>query len=209
MVQTIPARTIDLRYLIDNFGIQRMREPQFFLEWQEELPELTVLEKQQLDRIQAGFFNLVEYPPLLENIVQLSIISPLLFVAGFYLPPFHIKAEESIQIQIEDDGVAIEGRIDILLLQDNLWTTVIESKQFSFSTEAGLAQLLTYMLANPHPEYPTYGLITNGIDFQFVKLVQEEKPKYSLSDKFILTNQGNELYCVLQILKKLKVSVES
>ncbi len=37
---------------------------QFFREWQENLPELTDFQKQQLDQIKAGFFNLLEHPPL-------------------------------------------------------------------------------------------------------------------------------------------------
>ncbi|MDB9312211.1 type I restriction enzyme HsdR N-terminal domain-containing protein [Spirulina sp. CS-785/01] len=208
MVQTIPAREIDLRYLIDHFGLQRVRDPEFFPEWQTNLPAITDLEKQQLDKIKEGYYNLIEYPPVLENVVKLSIISPLLFIADFYLPPFHIKTEKSIQIQSEYDGITIEGRIDILLLKENFWATVIESKNFSFSNEEGLAQLLTYMLANPNNQTITYGLVTNGVDFQFVKLKCEETPKYSLSNKFILTNQGEDFYQVLQILKKLSSFVD-
>lgn len=203
MVQTIPAREVNLRYLIEKFGLKRIRESEFFPEWQTHLPEITDLEKQQLDKIKEGYYNLIEYPPVLENVVKLSIISPLLFIADFYLPPFHLKTEKSIRIQSEDDGIIIEGRIDILLLKENFWVTVIESKNLSFSNEEGLAQLLTYMLAKPNPQKITYGLITNGVDFQFVKLSCEEIPKYSLSNKFILTNQGEEFYQVLQILKKL------
>ncbi len=41
MVQTLKAQTIDLRYLIENFGLERIRDDQFFWEWQAELPELT------------------------------------------------------------------------------------------------------------------------------------------------------------------------
>lgn len=203
MVQSIATREINLRYLIDNFGIQRVRNRDFFPEWQENLPELTEIEKQQLDRIQEGYFNLIEYPPLLENVVKLSIISPLLFIAGFFLPPFHIKAEKSISIQEEDDGITIDGRIDILVLKDHFWVTVIESKQFAFSVEEGMSQLLTYMLADPHPETPTFGMISNGVNFRFLKLKIEENPKYSVSDQFVIDNQDQELYKVLQILKRL------
>ncbi|MEC4895911.1 MAG: hypothetical protein SAL07_10820 [Oscillatoria sp. PMC 1051.18] len=53
---------------------------------------------------------------MLENVVKLTIVSPILFIAGFYLSPFHIKAEKSIQIKEEDDGVILEARIYILLL---------------------------------------------------------------------------------------------
>lgn len=203
MVQTLQAQTIDLRYLKDNFKLQRVREPDFFREWQENLPQLTDSEKEQLDKIQQGYFNLIEYPTLLENVVKLSIISPLLFIAGFYLPPFHIKAEKSIAIYAQDEQVKIEGRIDILILREKLWATLIDSKQLAFSLEEGLPQLLVYMLSDPEPKTPTFGMISNGVNFRFVKLVYNEIPQYALSDEFIIDNQNNELYNVLQILKKL------
>ena len=41
MVQTIQAKNITIRDLIDNFGIQFVEDLQFFPEWQENLPELT------------------------------------------------------------------------------------------------------------------------------------------------------------------------
>ncbi|MCP2731302.1 type I restriction endonuclease [Limnofasciculus baicalensis] len=203
MIQTVKAQNIDLRYLIDNFGIQRIRDHQFFWEWQVDFPELTEIEKQELDRVQEGYFNLVEYQPLLENVVKLTIISPILFIAGLYLSPFHIKAEKSIDIRAEDEGIIIEGRIDILILKQNLWVTVIEAKQTSFSLEEGLAQSLTYMLGEPNSETPTFGMITNGVNFRFVKLIREEILKYALSDEFVIDNRGNELYSVLMILKYL------
>lgn len=203
MVQKLQAKDINLRYLIDQFGLQRIRQPEFFPEWQENLPELTDLEKQLLDRVQEGYFNLIDYPPLLENVVKLTIVSPILFLEGFYLRPFHIKAEKSIAIQEEDEGTLIEGRIDILILKENFWVTVIESKQLSFSIDEGLAQLLAYMLANPHPEKPSFGLITTGANFTFVKLFKGEIPQYATSDEFVIRNRDNQLYSVLQILKRL------
>lgn len=49
-------------------------------------------------------------------------------------------------------------------------------------------------------------MVTNGADFQFVKLEpQQTNPEYSLSDKFFLGNQEKEIYQVLQILKKLAI----
>ncbi|NEP57162.1 MAG: restriction endonuclease subunit R [Symploca sp. SIO2G7] len=208
MVQTLKAQNINLRYLIENFGLQRMRDEQFFWEWQASLPELTEIERLELDRVQEGYFNLVEYPPLLENVVKLTIVSPLLFIAGLYLSPFHLRAEKSLETRVEDEEIIIEGRIDILVLKQNFWVTVIESKQISFSIEEGLTQILTYMLADTNPEKPTFGMITNGVNFRFVKLVKEETPKYALSDEFVLDNRGNELYSVLKILKYLSQFVE-
>jgi len=77
------------------------------------------------------------------------VLSPLLSDAGFYLPPFYSTSESSVEIFDEDEGVIIRGKIDILVLQDQLWIIVIESKQAGFSLEVGIPQSLAYMLANP------------------------------------------------------------
>ncbi|MEG4804325.1 restriction endonuclease subunit R [Microcoleus sp. ARI1-B5] len=203
MVQKLQARDINLRYLIDNFGLQRVRQADFFPEWQEKLPEVTHIEKQLLDRVQEIYYNLVDSPPVLENAVKLTIISPILFIAGLYESPFQFKAEKSIAIEEEDEGRIIECRIDILIMKDNFWVTVMESKQLAFSTDAALAQLLTDMLVNPHPQTPTFGMIATGANFIFVKLVRGENPQYARSAEFVISNSGNELYRVLQILKRL------
>lgn len=203
MVQTIQAEKITLRELITLYGLQLIEDDQFFREWQDKLPELTDQEKELLDRIKAGYINLRNYPPLLENTVNTAVLSPLLFVGKFYLPPFHIKLEKSVEIATEDAGTIIKGRIDFLLLHEQFWVTVIESKQVAYSVEAGLDQILAYMLATPHPEKPVFGMITSGGSFIFIKLVKGETPQYATSDIFDIRNRGNELYSVLRILKHL------
>ena len=49
MTQTLAAKDIDIRYLIDNFGLQLAEDEDFCREFQEDLPEITELEKQLLD----------------------------------------------------------------------------------------------------------------------------------------------------------------
>lgn len=203
MVQTIAAREITLHQLKEKFGLQLVEDEQFFREWQEELPEITELEKQRLNRVKASYFNLLEEPPILENTVKMVVLSPLLDLAGFYLPPFRIKSEKSLEISLEDEGLTIKGQIDVLAVCNQFWVVVIESKQAAFSLEVGKSQLLTYMLANPHPEQPSYGLILNGSNFRFLKLVKGERCQYAVSRIFDLFNPGNDLYQVLGILKRL------
>ena len=178
-----------------------MRKPEFFTEWQTALTELTALEKQALDQVREGFINLRSYPPLLESTVNSAVLSPLLFIGKFWLPPFHPRSEKSIELVTQDGDRVIRGRIDFLLLRENLWVTVIESKQACYSVEAGVDQLLAYMLAAP--QTTVYGLVTSSGSFMFVKLVKGESPSYGTSDVFDLRNQQNELYDVLQILKRL------
>ena len=111
-------------------------------------------------------------------------------------------------VRAEDEGIALEGKIDILVFKENFWTAVVESKRLSFSLEEALAQLLAYMLADPNPAMSTFGLLANGGDFRFVKLARsgnaaETAPQYALSKKFVIDNPGNELYEVFGILKQL------
>ncbi len=202
MVQTIQAKTVTLRELIINFNLQLVRDQSFFHEWQDKLPELSNLEKQLLDRIVDGFINLLNYPPVLENMVRMSVLDPLLFLTGFYLPPFHVKSEQSVEISTDDEGVIVIGNLDALVLKEHLWVLVIESKKAAFSVEEGLAQLLSYMLANPNPEHPSFGMIITGGSFIFLKLIPGDSPRYATSKLFGMRNPG-DLYMVFQILKRL------
>lgn len=203
MVQIIPAETTTLEELITVYGLQLVEDEQFFPEWQYNLPELTDVEKQLLDQVKAGYINLRNYSPLLENTVNTAVLSPLLFIGKFYLPPFHIKLEKSVQIETEDKDKIIKGRIDFLLLNQQFWVTVIESKQIAYSVEAGLDQILAYMLAHPQTQQQVFGMITSGGSFMFIKLVKGNPPRYATSDIFDIRNRGNELYNVLSILKHI------
>jgi len=209
MVQTIQAKDVDLRYLITNFGIQFVEDEQFFREWQDDLSEITDLEKQLLDKVKAGYLNLLNYPPLLEDVVRMAVLDPILFIGDFYLSPFYVKSEQPIDIAEKDDDVIIKGRIDTLVLKDQFWVMVIESKQAAFSIEEGLAQILAYMLGNPSPDKPSFGMITTGGSFVFIKLVKGAIPQYATSRVFITRNPGNELYGVFRILKRLSQIVIS
>ena len=66
-----------------------------------------------------------------------------------------------------------------------------------------MPQTLAYMLANPNPERPVFGLVTNGGNFIFVKLQINEFPQYEVSNVFSILPRRNQLYDVLQILKRL------
>jgi hypothetical protein len=203
---TTQARNVTLLDLETEFNLQLVSDEQFFREWQDNLPELTAAEKYQLDRVQNNFSNLLHYPPLLENTVKMVVLARLLDLADFYLSPFHIKSEPSIRLESEDEGITITGEIDVLVLFKKLWILVIEAKKVDYSLEAARSQLLAYMLAAPDLSKPVFGLMTNGVDFRFIKLVQmsqNQNPQYAMSRAFNLFNSGNDLYPVLNILKQL------
>ncbi len=203
MTQTLQAAKILLNELEARTGLREAIDAEFFSEWRQDLPDLDDWERQSLDRIRAGFFNLLKQPPLLENTVRMSVLDPLLFTAGLYLAPFFARPEQSISILLsQEDTTEVEGRMDALVLKDQLWFLVIEAKRAGISVEEGVAQLLAYLWGTEWVDRPVFGLVTNGHSFLFAKLLKSEKC-YALSDLFALRRQENELYSVVRVIKYL------
>ncbi len=59
MVQTIAAENVTLEQLILLYGLELVDSEEFFREWQDDLLELTSLEKQLLDQIKAGYISVL------------------------------------------------------------------------------------------------------------------------------------------------------
>jgi predicted type IV restriction endonuclease len=202
-VQTLAANQVTLRQLKESFGLELAQDANFFSEWSAALPSLSALEQQLLDRVKENFAGLMEDPPMLENSVKMVVLAPLLDLAGFYHKPFRIETEPSVEIATEDEGVVIRGRIDVLVLKERLWLLVIESKRSDFSVTRAIPQALAYLLNNPETIEPTFGMITNGNEFLFLKATRQPIAQYANSRLFSLVNPNNELYSVLQVLKQL------
>jgi len=200
MSQAIAARDVTLKELKQNFGIQMSQSPAFFTEWLEAFTPISEEERHLLDRVKANFQELMEEPPMLENTVKMVVLAPLLDLAGFYHRPFRIETETSVALEMKDEGAIIRGRIDVLVVKNQLWLLVIESKRSDFAVTRAIPQALAYMLSNSEMVQPTFGMITNGNEFLFLKTSQND---YANSRLFSLVNPNNELYEVLQILKYL------
>ena len=202
MAQVIPASELILSQVEDKFNLRQvLDDPSFFCEWQDDLPDLSESEMQALDRVKTEFLYLYKYP-MLEDLVKMVVLSPLLSLAGFYRPPIHPVLEKRVDVTVNDGERTVWGRIDILLLQRQVWVAVIESKQAGFSLKDATAQTLFYMMANPNTEKPTFGLVTNGSHFIFIKLLYSELPQYAFSTEFSLFRPENELYPVFRVLKQ-------
>jgi hypothetical protein len=205
-MQTIAARNVKLHDLKSKFGLERVEDDSFFSEWSENLPELSESDRQSLDHTKRNYLYLLEYP-VMESIVKMVVLSPLLDLAGFYAPPFRVDGEISVKVSATDEGEVVQGSIDVLVIQEQIWITVIEAKNSEFSLTKALPQALAYMLAQPKTEQPTFGMVLNGSEFLFIRMAGNT-PRYALSDTFSLLNRGNDLYSVLQILRRLGGAIE-
>lgn len=183
------------------FCLIRCEDEAFFSEWQIQLPELSTVEKSALDNLRQRYLYQRSEGQLLEGTVTLLLASPLLAIAGFYDPPFRVRAEESVLLRLDDGEEVLQGRIDVLVLLNRFWVVVLESKKTALSVWAALPQTLAYLMANPQSKQPSFGMVTNGDDILFVKLGQAGQRQYSLSRIFAPFTSSRELYGALQVLK--------
>ncbi|MBE9192891.1 restriction endonuclease subunit R [Gloeocapsopsis crepidinum LEGE 06123] len=203
MIQIIQAPNVGIAYLEEKFGLQLTNEEQFFTECLEYHLDAEQ-ERCYLDRVKSNYLSLIKQRPILEELAKMVVLSPLLDLVGFYRPPFYVETEESVEIRQEDEGEVVKGRIDVLVLKHQFWLLVIESKSTVFSLHTAIPQALAYMLSNPYLENPVFGLVTNGSEFIFLKLLKHNIPQYALSEQFTLLQRENELYKVLGILKNIR-----
>lgn len=203
MVQALAiSEKTTLKYLQDNFGLERTSNPNEFQEWQGQHHELTEADQAALARIRNRYFHQLDEGMMLENGVKMMIVSPLLELSGFYDPPFRSRFEPPISVVVDTGDEVLNGRIDALVVQELIWVFVLEAKRTTFSLSLGIPQALAYMLANPESEQPTYGLLCSGESFIFLKLLHQPKLTYALSRHFNILNEG-DLAMVLQILRTL------
>jgi Type I restriction enzyme R protein N terminus (HSDR_N) len=184
-------------------NLSRTEDEAFFTEWQTKLPSPSDSEQTALDTLRRRLLYHRADGELLEGAVTLLVASPLLELAGFYDPPFRMKAEAAIELAIDDGEETLRGRIDILILQNQLWVMVLESKKTTISTRSALPQALAYMMANPDLDKPRFGMLTNGDDVLFVKLRAQPTPEYGLSRAFSIYTVRSELRSAFQVLKHL------
>lgn len=205
MVQTYPiSKTITtLADLEQRFNLIPTDNDLFFQEWQQGLPQLTAQEKETLDQIKRRFLRHRKRSSLAEGLINQLLIGPLLTLAGLYDEPFYVTTEASVELEVEEKDEILRGRIDTLVIAQQFWVLIVESKS-TIAFPVALPQIMTYMMANPNPERPVYGLIGNGDEFMFIKMLTQGVPQYDLSNIFyLLLPRRNQLQEILRILKQI------
>lgn len=185
------------------FNLRRTEDPGFFTEWYEGLPELTQAERDSLDVIRCRYLYQLADGNLTEGTVTLLMGSPLLEQAGFYDPPFKMRGEASVEIVLDEEAEVLRGRIDVLVVQNRLWVTLLESKRTIISVMSAVPQTLAYMTASRSQNESSFGMVTNGNEIVFVKLSRLGIMQYDVSDVFSPVPVRNGLYGVLRVLKRI------
>jgi hypothetical protein len=203
MVQSLAISNLTLPELEEKKSLKLADDPNFFTECHEVLPTLSDEEKRYLDQVQQEYFDQTRNGQISEGLIKLMVVSPLLHLAGFYRHPFEVRLEEPVQIEVTEANELWRGRIDALVIKDGFWVLVVEAKNSVFGIDRAIPQALGYMLATSHPKRFTYGLVTNGSSFAFIKLVQEPQPRYDVSDVMLLLPGRNVLFRVLQVMKQI------
>ncbi len=204
MVQTL-AVTIAMTSLSQAHQLLRLNPTQdsgFFTGWFENLPDLTEQEKSLLDRYRDRYFYYAEDGAISEGTVNLILVAPLLELLKLYDPPYKIRSEQPVRIELLDADVVLQGVIDAVVIQQQLWVVMIEAKPYGFNVSLAVPQALAYMCGSPISGVH-FALVTNGEDYLFVK-VDDETQQYGLSRKFTLSNpRQNELWDVVRVMKRL------
>ena len=106
--------------------------------------------------------------------------------------------------------IAVQGRIDILVIQDSFWILVIESKPARLDVTAGIPQALTYLLSASNLQSSSYGMVTNGREVLFLKCDhQQSVPQYTRSPTYRLLENRAERIQVLQGLKQIGTYIDN
>ncbi|MEH2323733.1 MAG: restriction endonuclease subunit R [Nostoc sp.] len=173
------------------------------------LEPLSEFEQQDLLRIRNDFRRYLSDRKISEGLVKFLTIAPLMRLAGFYDVPIRLTMEDSIAIAIEDEDRRITGRMDILAInspQSNIappfLVLVIETKNSAVEVGEGLPQLLTYAFKSLYQQPSVWGLVTNGLRYQFVYLRHDEQPNYQLMPLLNL-NESPGAIKLLQVLKSI------
>ncbi len=205
-----PVATLTLSDLRETFHLTRDRGDPFFEQWLQDPDPLSEFEQQALKRLKRNYENIIETNPL-EEVVKLVVVAPLLDLAGFYQPPFSIRAEVSTRLVVTEADQVFTGSIDVLVVKQRFWVLVIESKQSRFDVMSGVPQALSYMISQP-TELPKegiqstdvadrFGVVTNGREVLFLKLKPCQPPTYVQSRSYQVIEAQDDLVQILQGLK--------
>ena len=100
----------------ETFRIQPTVDANFFPEWMGPFPALSLGEVEVCDRLRTRYRYYQAAGAITESTVNLMMIAPILELLGLYDPPYLIKGEKYVRIEIEDRAQILDSLIDILVM---------------------------------------------------------------------------------------------
>jgi len=208
---TINANTLTLDRVNDYLKFQKLSYTTFSSLLT--IEPLTESERYELDRIKNDFENYLADGKVLEGMVKALTVLLLLRLAGFYSSPIKMRMEQEIdRINVEDEDISITGRLDLICINKAIpnfndlpfWILVIETKNSAIESLEGLPQLVTYAYQSLETQEEVWGLTTNGIRYDFVRIQTNQKshPTYQpLPSLNLIEPESAEK--LLQVLKAI------
>lgn len=206
---SLEARRLTLNDVHRLLGFQRLYDGSFAPLLS--LKPISHVEQQELVRIRDDFEPYLAEGQALEGQVRFIAIAPLLRLAGYYSSPIHMRVEENIAaIELETETATITGRFDLIAVRKeglksthtDLWMLVIESQPSPVEPLAGVPQVLTYAYKSLERQKSVWGLVTNGLRYQFLYIHQGDPPTYWYMPLLSLSESASAKQ-LLQVLKAI------
>jgi hypothetical protein len=206
---TLEARLLTLNDVHRLFGFQRLYDGSFTPLLS--LQPITNVEQQELVKIRDDFEPYLAEGQALEGQIRFLAVAPLLRLAGYYSYPIHMRVEENIaKIELETETTSITGRFDLVAVSKerhnprnmDLWAIVIETKPILAEPLAGVPQVLTYAYKSLDHQKSVWGLVTNGLRYQFLYIHQGDPPTYWYMPLLSLSESASAKQ-LLQVLKAI------
>jgi hypothetical protein len=149
-VLAIEETISSFQVLHDRLGLSRATDAAFFLEWQvPDVKQVALADRNFLDHLQQRYHNYYNAVLLTEGTVLLSIVAPLLEHLGFHEPPFFVRLEVPVILEVTERDEIYRGRMDVLVIRDRFWIVTVEAKRSKFAADIALPQCLAYMSTAP------------------------------------------------------------
>jgi hypothetical protein len=205
----LAAKNLTFEDVQNLFGFREFGEMGIFSDYLD-LEQISELESRELMAICANFRRYLLSGKVSEGQIKFMAIAPLMNLAGYYDKAIELLLEENIQrIEIIDSDTSITGRYDILAVKKTgfpnltkLWVLIVEAKRAGIDPFTGIPQLLTYTYETLNFQQSVWGLATNGLHFQFLRICAGESPTYQLfpSLSFIEAEPAIQIFKVLKAI---------
>ena len=92
-----------LREAHDRLHLTRVTDEAFFTEWRGDLPELIPSEMAALEHLKDRYLDYLEEGEISEGTANIIMIAPLLNVLGLCDPPYRIRGEHWVRLNLETE----------------------------------------------------------------------------------------------------------